>query len=164
MKFSAQHSLSLLNSMLHIEDKCILVLSLHPKCKGMLPATEAQKAECYRSCRAPLPKLGTTTTPDTENEPPRKEKKILEQLMDHKIIKTKTTTITTATKDELDIQFEVDKGKDYTSPLIFWKECESVFPNLSKLAHRIYSILCTLAAVKRIGQIINQRRTKYSNC
>ena len=39
----------------------------------------------------------------------------------------------------------------------------SVFPNLSKLARRIYSIPCTSAAVERefsvAGQIVNQRRS-----
>ena len=70
----------------------------------------------------------------------RQRKNIVEQLIDYEIIKTKA-----ATKDELDfdIEFEVDKGKDYTNPFIFWIEYESVFPNLSKLECRIYSILCT---------------------
>ena len=126
MKFFAKRSLSLLNSMFHMEDEYILASFLHPKFKKLLPATEAQKAECYRSCRALLPKMGTTITLDTENEPSRKKQKtFLEQLMDDEITKTKATT-TTATKDELDIyiEFEVDEGKDYTNPLIFWKEYE----------------------------------------
>ena len=64
-----------------------------------------------------FPKMDTITTLATENESSRK-KKLLEQLMDDEIIKT------TKNKVAIDIEFEVDKEKEHTNPLMFWKEYE----------------------------------------
>ncbi|CAF5028736.1 unnamed protein product [Rotaria sp. Silwood1] len=82
MKFFAKRSLSLLNSMFHMEDEYILASFLHPKFKGLLSATAAQKAECYHACRALLPKESVTTTFDTEYEPPKKKVKTFSRTID----------------------------------------------------------------------------------
>ena len=48
-------------------------------------------------------------------------------------------------------------------PLVFWHEQESVSPNLSKLAKKIFCIPASSAAVERAfssaGVIISQRRS-----
>ena len=81
--------------------------------------------------------------------------------MDDEVAKSKSTTIV---KDEVDIymEFQVDSNKDYSNPLSFWQENETIFPHLSKLACRIFSTPCSSAAVERefsaAGQIVNQRR------
>ncbi|CAF5170167.1 unnamed protein product, partial [Rotaria sp. Silwood1] len=54
----------------------------HPKFKGLLSATAAQKAECYHACRALLPKESVTTTFDTEYEPPKKKVKTFSRTID----------------------------------------------------------------------------------
>ena len=167
IKFFAKRSLSLLNSMFNMEDDYILASFLHPNFKGLLSATAAQKAECYRTCRASLPAVAaTTTTLYSETEPPKKkQKKFLEQLMDDEMSQTKTIATSIPPKGEPDlyIEFKVDKDKNYINPLTFWKENAAIFPNLSKLACRIYSIPCSSSAVERefsaAGQIVNQRRS-----
>jgi len=169
MKFFAKRALSLLNSMFVMEDEYILASFLHPKFKRLLPATPAQKTECYRACRAWLPKGVTTTTTSTtttvndENEPPRKKQKsFLEQLMDDEEARVRSTR---PGKDEVDlyIEFKVDKDKNYSNPLVFWNDYQRLFPHLSKLACRIFSIPCSSAAVERTfsaaGQVVNQRRS-----
>ena len=169
MRFFAKRALSLLNSMFVMEDEYILASFLHPKFKRLLPATTAQKTECYRTCRAWLPKgitttaSSTTTTVNDENEPPRKKQKnFLEQLMDDEVPYVRATK---PGKDEVDIymEFKVDKDKTYSNPLLFWKEYQQLFPHLSKLACRIFSIPCSSAAVERTfsaaGQVVNQRRS-----
>ena len=135
-------------------------MTLHNKC--LVPATPAQRKECYRAW---LPKVTTSTTSSTrinENEPPRKKQKsFLQLLIDDEAVNTRSTT---TTKDEVGvyIDFRVDKDKDYLNPLLFSREHQQLFPHLSQLAQHIFSIPCNSAAVERefaaAGQVVNQRR------
>ena len=164
MRISAKRSLSLLNSVFNIEEENTLGFVLHPKFKTLLSVAAAQKSECYRTCRALLPKGNYASAFDGHNEPPRKKQKnFLEQSKDDDVIKAKCKN-TTAAKDELDIYIDckVDEHKNYANTLLFWKEYQDMFPNLSKLAHRIYFVLCSSAAVERefstVDLIVNQSR------
>ncbi len=69
--------------------------------------------------------------------------------------------------DEVDqyIELQVGDNEQYTNPLVFWEKQrrQGMFPNLTRLACRLFSIPCSSAAVERqfsaAGQIVTQRRS-----
>ncbi|CAF4236834.1 unnamed protein product, partial [Rotaria sordida] len=69
------------------------------------------------------------------------------------------------TKDEIDtyIDWQLKSNEIYQNPLIFWQQNESIFPNLFKLARKIFAVPCSSAAVERefsaAGQLVTQRRS-----
>lgn len=62
------------------------------------------------------------------------------------------------------IEIQIEDSEQYANPLSFWEKQQhrTTFPNLTRLACRIFSIPCSSAAVERqfsaAGQVITQRR------
>ncbi|CAF4764102.1 unnamed protein product [Rotaria sp. Silwood2] len=76
-----------------------------------------------------------------------------------------TLVVVTQPRDEVDlyIDLQLKDNEIYTNPLIFWQQHQSEFSYLSKLARKIFAILCSSAAVERAfsaaGQVVTQRRS-----
>ncbi|CAF1524806.1 unnamed protein product [Adineta ricciae] len=166
MKFFAKRAQQLLNSMFQVDDIHVIGAFLHPNYKTLRFATSTQIDCCHQRCRNAAIPEGIDNAQDEEApvcEPKQKRQKVfMKSLMDHNV-EAKRKKVKQG-KDEVDRYIEFDlQGKVYLDPLHFWKENESNFPCLSRLAKRYLSIPCNSAAVERefsaAGQIISQRRS-----
>ncbi|CAF4179202.1 unnamed protein product [Rotaria sp. Silwood2] len=166
MKLFAKRASQLLESMFKIKNLHVVGTFLHPNYKQLRNATQMQIIECHRSCRMAIPPSSTSATVSSNdcsdiNEPLTKKRKLfLESLMDDV-----TPVVVTQTRDEVDlyIDLQLKDNEIYTNPLIFWQQHQSEFSYLSKLARKIFAILCSSAAVERAfsaaGQVVTQRRS-----
>lgn len=165
IRFFYKRAIDLISTMLMMEDDYIVATFLHPNYKQLNGATLAQMSNCHAACRRYLlPSSSSPTIVDDDEvyEPPvKKSKNFITSLMD------KANDRQQSSVDEVDkyIQLRLRNGEQYTDPLAFWKQQQHrrVFPNLARLACRMFAIPCSSAAVERqfssAGQIVTQRRS-----
>jgi hypothetical protein len=165
IRFFYKRAAQLLSTMFTMEDDYIMASFLHPNYKQLRGATNSQINDCHSTCRlflvpaSPYPEI---VEADENYEPPSKKiKSFMSSLMDKK------TNRMDSNIDEVDqyIELQVGDNEQYTNPLVFWEKQrrQGMFPNLTRLACRLFSIPCSSAAVERqfsaAGQIVTQRRS-----
>jgi hypothetical protein len=151
--------------MFTMEDDYIMAAFLHPNYKQLRGATNSQITDCHSTCRlflVPASPHSEIIEEEERYEPPSKKiKSFMSSLMDKKNNRNDSDI------DEVDqyVELQVEESEQYTNPLSFWEKQQhrAMFPNLTRLACRFFSIPCSSAAVERqfsaAGQIVTQRRS-----
>lgn len=176
----------LLKAMFNLEDEHWIAGVLNPRTRMLKMATDIERSNAHTLVRRELEKIiqlqGTedhhstaaASTKSPASTPRKKFKSYTTKFDDDNELCESNNSVTTVKRArqefELYLQFKLTNStytkNDNADPLIFWKDQEQVFPNLSILARTIFCIPASSAAVERsfssAGNIISQRRTSIS--
>ncbi|CAF2648421.1 unnamed protein product [Rotaria sp. Silwood2] len=157
---------------------------LHPKYRSLKACSATERSECYTYVRQQIQLISIEPNESNEQQTNESVRKKFKGDLFHRFesdgfdaqqeIEKESTndseeySFDDKKKDELDIylNFELDKSKLPSNPLIFWKDQQEKFPRLSRFARSIFSIPATSAAVERefsgAGLVIQERRTNLN--
>ena len=184
--FFKRRARQLLKAMFTLHDLHWIAATLNPRTRMLKLATDTERAHAHSLVRSEWAKIievdqvndSTAVQSSTAVMPPSPPKKKFKSYTaqfnddgDYSQSHESATGIVRA-RHELDMYLQLNLTKcmypndDEDNPLLFWKEQESVLPNLSKLAKKTFCIPASSAAVERTfssaGVVVSQRRNSIS--
>ncbi|CAF0844168.1 unnamed protein product [Adineta steineri] len=186
--FFKRRARQLLKAMFNLHDLHWIAATLNPRTRMLKLATESERTHTYDLIHAELSKIiqmnqandvqaiqpPVITSSSPASAPHKKFKSYTAHYDDELDCSESSKNVTTSmyARRELEIYLQMKLSKcmninnEDDDPLIFWQEQESILPNLSKLAKRIFCIPASSAAVERTfssaGNIISQRRSSLN--
>ncbi|CAF1032271.1 unnamed protein product [Adineta steineri] len=169
--FFRKRLFQLLQCMFAFDNKHIVAAALHPLYRKLTFATTYNKTFAYVYIREQVDEiLGLNKQLMTFYEPLKKRHKTMEDQFadpddqfDTQGVSSPSTN--TFNYDELEryLQMNIEDFYKQSNPLPFWRDHQSMFPALSLLARRLFSIPVTSVGVERhfssVGLTITQRRS-----
>lgn len=162
--------------------QAVLVTFLHPRYRQMRGCTSNERQETYKYLRKRVYEITQMDKQRQQEqlivEPPLKKSKLhqtilqlyeddsdCDQLIDEINNSGSEDHGSSPRVDELAryLSMDMDKSTLTDNPLDFWRENQTIFPMLSRVARQIHAIPASSAAVERqfsgAGIVINERRT-----